>query len=194
MKTALHRSNALPSPRSARAIATALLVLTGAAAVLRLMDAVPGWLVGLPRGVHACASFEQAQAETGLRIAFLRSLPDWHPVTLRATTRPVPAIAATLRPVRPGLGVAGELVFYRSRGGAIPDRLRTPLATFHTVEVDLPRGHKAILAAELLPGGGTLQELAWSEANQSTVMRFGGRTVDLLGLARLIVDEDSRAP
>jgi hypothetical protein len=190
MKTALHRSNALPSPRSARAIATALLVLTGAAAVLRLVDAVPGWLVGLPRGVHACASFEQAQAETGLRIAFLRSLPDWHPVTLRATTRPVPAIAATLR--RPG--VAGELVFYRSRGDAIPDRLRTPLATFHTVEVDLPRGHKAILAAELLPGGGTLQELAWSEADQSTVMRFGGRTVDLLGLARLIVDEDSRAP
>jgi len=189
MKALLHRPNQVPSPRSARAVATAVLVLAGAAGVLRLGDAVATWLVGLPRGVHACANLDQAQAETGVPVAVLRALPDWHPVAIRTTTRPAPAVAATFRSPR----VAAELVFYRSRAGAIPDRLRTPLATFHAVEVSLSRDHKAILAAELLPGGGTLQELAWSDANQHTVMRFTGRTVDLLRLANLIIDEDLRA-
>lgn len=175
-----------PSRRSARAVATALLVLTGAALVLRLADAVPGWLAGLPRGVHAWETLDQAEAATGIEVGPLRRLPDWHPVAIRSTKWPDRAVAVTLRSPR----VRAELVFYRSRGGRVPDRLRSPLATFHSVEVMLPRGHKATLAAELLPGGGTLQELAWSEANQQTVMRFTGRTVDLLGLAKLVVDED----
>jgi hypothetical protein len=178
--------SSVPSRRS-RALVTTLGVLAASALGLRTLDALPGWLSGVPRGVHVCASLDEAQARTGVQLGALRSvLTGWRPVTVRVTLHPIPAVAVTLLRDHDG----ADLVLYRSRGGGVPTGLRPALAAFHAITVPLVQGRTAILRAEVRPTGGVLQELEWTTGGQHTVMRFAGRTVELLRLARLLADKD----
>ena len=121
-----------------------------------------------------------------MRLTALQSLPDWQPVRILATARPIPAIAVNLRE----RGKAGaDLVIYRSHADSIPPVLCPPLVSFHVVTVTLAQGRTATLRAETLPSGGVLQELDWSDGNERTVMRFAGRTVQLLSLAKLLTSK-----
>jgi hypothetical protein len=183
--SSLRTSSSVRSRRS-RALVTTLGVLVASALGLRTLDALPGWLSGLPRGVHVCANLDEAQASTGVQLGAFRSvLTGWRPVTVRVTLHPIPAVAVTLRDHE-----EADLVLYRSRGGGVPTGLRPALTAFHAITVPLVQGRTAVLRAEVRPTGGVLQELEWTTGGQHTVMRFAGRTVELLRLARLLADKD----
>jgi hypothetical protein len=164
---------------------TTLAVLAGMAIVLRASDAIPGWICGVPRGVHVCASIDEAEARTGLRLGKIREGLAGYALTasgIRATARPIPAVAIAMR------GGEGTLTFLRSRGAEIPATLRPPLPSFHEIAVPLGPGGSASLKAERQSDGSVWQDLEWTDGTGSTALRFDGRTVELLRVARQLVE------
>jgi hypothetical protein len=170
-----------------RAAWTALVVLAGMALALRAGDAIPGWISGVPRGVHLCASVDEAEARTGLHLGNIRGDLGGYTFEaggMRATARPIPAIAIALRS---GDG-KNQLTLFHSRGRGIPPTLRTPLPSFHEISVALLPGLSASLKAERQADGSVWQDLEWTDSAGSTALRFNGRTVELLNLARQLVE------
>jgi hypothetical protein len=177
------RQDGRTSKNVGRAAWTTLAVLAGVALALRAGDAIPGWISGVPRGVHLCASVEQAEARTGLHLGAIRQGLGGYAFTtggIRATARPVPAVAIALQ----GGQGASQLTIFRSRGGAIPATLRPPLPSFHEITVPLQIGRTASLKAERQTDGTVWQDVEWSDGTSSTALRSSGRTVELLRLAR----------
>jgi hypothetical protein len=164
-----------------------LTVFAGAALGLRALDEIPFWLSGLPRGVYACATLVEAAARTGVKLPAADRLAGWRPTDIRATARPIPAVFATFRAADP---TETKAVLCRSLGGPVPTSLCAPLASFHAMSVSLGKGRTATLKAQRLPSGGVAQELDWSDGTAHTVLRSAGRTLDLLGLAKLLVEND----
>jgi hypothetical protein len=191
-----HRDVAVPGSPSAgkgEAAWRTLAVLAGVALALRAGDAIPGWLSDLPRDVHACASVEEAEARTGLHLDKLRQGLPGHALIaggIRTTARPVAAVALAMQP---GDGKS-QLTLLRSRGGAIPATLRPPLPSFHEIAVPLGPGLSASLKAERQADGSVWQDLEWSEGTITTALRFNGRTVELLRLARQLAQGGENAP
>ena len=161
-----------------------LAVLIGMAAALRAIDTMMVWASGVPRGVLVCASLDDAEGRTGLRLVGVRSLLGDFTVQdggIRATVRPVAAISVGLRAVQPPVQ---HLTVFRSAGDEIPERLRPPLPAFHQIKVTLDTGVVAELRAESLPDGSVRQDMEWVDARGRTALRFDGHTVDLLSVAR----------
>ena len=161
-------------------------VLGGTALVLRTADAIPGWLAGVPPGVRLCASLAEAEARTGLRLD-PNLFAAYEPVAdgIRVTAKPEPAAAVTMqwrqdRRIR--------LTLFRARGKEIPAALRAPLPSFHEIAVPLEKGHSASLKAEALPDGSVWQDMEWASALGATALRFNGRTVELLRVARRMIE------
>jgi hypothetical protein len=164
---------------------TTLAVLAGMAIVLRASDAIPGWISGVPRGVYVCASVDEAEARTGLRLGMIREgLGGYTFIAdgIRATARPIPAVAIAMQ------GGEGKLTLLRSRGGEIPTTLRPPLPSFHEIAVPLGPGLSASLKAERQSDGSVWQDLEWADSKGSTALRFNGRTVELLRVARQLAE------
>ena len=163
-----------------------LVVLAGMAIALRAGDAVPGWICGVPRGVHVCTSIDEAEARTGLRLGKLRDGLAGYALTsdgIRATASPVPAVVIALR------GGEGNLTFFSSRGAEIPTTLRSPLPSFHEISIALLPGLSASLKAERQSDGSVWQDLEWTDRAGRTALRFNGRTVELLRVARQLVED-----
>lgn len=183
----------LPSPRlqpssrwaPTRSMGATLAVLGAMALALRAADAFPGWVVGIPAGVRQCGSLEQAAARTALPIERTSTLASagYRVATdgIRITTKPLRAVAVAMQR---GAGVPNVLTLFHSQGGPIPQTLRAPLHAFHEISVPLQPGCTAILKAEVLPDGSVWQDLEWQMGPDHFVLRFQGRTVELLGLAR----------
>jgi hypothetical protein len=161
-----------------------LVVLAGVALALRAADAIPGWLSGVPRSVHRFATLADAEARTGLRLDKL-GLTGRTARGIRATVRPVSAVAVDLR----SDADQSQLTFFRGRGG-IPTTLRSPQPTFHEIAVPLKPGLSASLKAERQADGSVWQDLEWSEGAVTTALRWNGRTVELLHLARQLVEAE----
>ncbi len=175
------------SKRTARAALTTLAVLAGMALVLRTGDAVSGWIAGVPRGVHLCASLQEAETRTGLHTGDVRRILGSYRVAangIRATARPVPALAIAMHGGEGG----NDLTLFRSRG-TIPATLRLPLPSFHEITVPIARGHTGSLRAEKQSDGSVWQDLEWSDGTGGSALRFDGRTVELLRVARLLVED-----
>jgi hypothetical protein len=160
-----------------------LVVLAGVALALRAADAIPGWISGVPRGVHLCATVAEAEARTGLRLDQI-ALTGRTAGSIRTTASPVPAVAVVMQ----GGDDKRELTFFRSRGGSIPATLRPPQSAFHEIAVPLKPGLSASLKAERQADGSVWQDLEWSDGTTTTALRFDGRTVELLRLARQLVE------
>ncbi len=172
-----------------RAGLAVLAVLGGTALALRAADAIPGFLLSVPRGVHVCGSLAEAESRTGLRLEALpRGLGDYQPVagTIRTMAKPAPAVAVTLRG---GTGTETELTIFRGRGREISALLRPPLSAFHEIEIPIGPGRMASLKAASTANGPVLQDLQWFDGEVTTALRFSGRTVELLRLARRIVGD-----
>jgi hypothetical protein len=161
-----------------------LVVLAGVALALRAADAIPGWISGIPRGVHLCATLAEAEARTGLRLGKI-GVTGRGVGRIRATASPVAAVAVVLR----SDDDQSQLTFFRSRGGSIPTALRSPQSSFHEIAVPLKPGLSASLKAERQADGSVWQDLEWSESAVTTALRWNGRTVELLRLARQLVEE-----
>jgi hypothetical protein len=175
------------SQRPARAALTLVAVLAGTALALRAGDAVSGWIVGVPRGVHLCAGLPEAEARTGLHTGDVRRILRGYRVAadgIRATAKPVPAFAIAMRSGDGG----SALTLFRSRG-AVPATLRPPLPSFHEITVPIAHGRTGLLRAERQSDGAVWQDLEWSDGTERTALRFDGRTVELLRVARLLVGD-----
>ncbi|MGD0835146.1 MAG: hypothetical protein ABSB49_00710 [Polyangia bacterium] len=179
------RSIAGPRRRAAPGLVGTVLVLAGAALALRILDAVPGWLLGIPRGVHVSTSLEEAEARSGLALGSVGRLAGWQITDSRVTVRPVHAVAISLRRA----GTHGmDLVLYQGGVGGVPAVLCPPLGSFNSLDVRLAAGLVATLKAELGPGGSVVEELAWWQGSRLTVIRSVGSTVELLGFAKQLVE------
>jgi len=181
------RMDSRASKETGRAAWTMLAVLAGTALALRAGDAISGWLSGVPRGVHLCASVAEAEVRTGLRLGQVgQGLGDYAPTEggVRATARPAPAIAIAMRD---GHGTS-LLTLFGSTDGAIPSTLRPPLPFFHEIAVPLGPGLSASLKAERQPDGSVWQDLEWSHGTGKIALRFNGRTVELLRLAKQLAE------
>jgi len=184
---AFARAEDKPARGAGQAFRT-LAVLAFVALALRAGDAVPGWISDLPRGVHLCASVDEAEMRTGLHLGKLyQGLPGNALLAdgIRATARPFPAVAMALQ----GGDGKSQLTLFRSRGGEIPATLRTPLPSFHEITVPIGPRLSASLKAERRADGSVWQELEWSEGTITTALRFNGRTVDLLRVARQLAQD-----
>lgn len=183
-----------PEDKTARpATWRTLAVLASVALALRAGDFIPGWISDLPRGVHLCASMSEAEARTGLHLGKLHEALAGYALIaggIRTTARSFPAVAMAMQA---GDGTS-QLTLFRSRGGAIPATLRPPQPMFHQITVPLRPGLSASLKAERQADGSVWQDLEWSEGTTSTALRFNGRTVELLRLARQIAQSAEDAP
>jgi hypothetical protein len=180
-----------PEPRLTgnvvRAGWTTLAVLAGTALVLRTADMIPGWLAGVPRGVHLCASLEEAEARTGIGIRGTRKILDSNTFAIseiRTTAKPVQAVALIMRDARG----TNQLTLFRSRGGGIPDTLRPPQPAFNEITVALRPGQMTALRAARKDDGSVWQDLEWSDSQGNTALRYNGRTVELLHLAKQLTE------
>jgi hypothetical protein len=130
---------------------------------------------------------EEAQARTGLDLGKVRdSLGDYAFTTsgIRTTARPIPAVAIVMQ----GGEGKSQLTLFRSRGGAIPTTLRQPLPSFHEIAIPLKPGLSASLSAERQHDGSVWQDVEWRDGTGNTALRFNGRTVELLRLAKQLVE------
>lgn|GEM_PF-5743903 len=174
-----------------RASWTVVLVLGGTAFALRAADALPGYLGSVPRGMHVCASLAEAESRTGLHLESIRrGLAPYQVVagSIRTIAKPAPTIAVSLRR---GEGAAPLVTFFRSRSGEIPSAIRPALPAFNEIEISLAPGRAASLRAATMGDGSLWQDLEWSDGEQHTALRWSGRTVELLRLARRIVEVGS---
>jgi hypothetical protein len=167
----------------------ALAVLIGMAATLRALDAVMVWTTGVPRGVLVCASLDEAEQRTGVKLSELGRLAQEYALVgdaIRATASPAAAVSVGLRARR---APVQHLTVYRSAGGAIPERLRTPLPAFHEIRVPIVGDVTGELRAEAFPDGSVWQDMEWSDTRGRTALRFDGQTVQLLRIARRLAME-----
>jgi hypothetical protein len=166
-----------------------VVVLGGTALALRAADAIPGWLAGVPPGVRLCASLDEAEARTGLRLDHARALfADYELLAdgIRVTAKPEPAVALAMR-WRQDRRI--HLTLFHGRGKEIPVALRTPLPSFHEIAVPLEKGRSASLKAEAMPDGSVWQDIEWAVGSDATALRFNGRTVELLRLVKQILED-----
>ncbi len=174
--------------RVPRAVLQIVGVVGLAGLALRGADALPGAVLGLPRGVILCASVEEVEARWGARLVLPAALADafvWPPREIRYALRPVPALALRLE-AREG---AASLTIYRSRGAAIPERLRPPGRAFHSLELRV-KGRAALLTTLTLADGRVWQDLEWTEAGGRAGLRFQGPTVELVRLAEAALEAE----
>jgi hypothetical protein len=182
-----HRDESAPKNAWRTGFAT-LAALAGMALALRAGDAMSGWIAGVPRGVHVCASLQEAETRTGLQLGAVRRALGGYAVAangIRATARPIQALAISMR----GGEGANQLTLFQSRGGAIPLSLRAPLPSFHEITVPIQPGRTGSLKAERQSDGSVWQDLEWSDDTGTTALRWSGRTVELLRLARRLVED-----
>ena len=165
-----------------------LAVLAVVTLALRVGDAIPGWISSVPRGVHLCASVDEAETRTGLHASSVHAGLAGHALIaggIRTTSRPIPAVAVAMQ----GDDGKSQLTFFRSHGSTIPSTLRKPLPSFHEIAVPLGPGLFASLKAERQDDGSVWQDLEWSKDAITTALRFNGRTVELLRLARQLIED-----
>lgn len=168
-----------------------LAALGATALALRTADAIPGWITSVPSGVRLCASLDEAEARTALRLAPIHDLfSEYEPLAdgIRVTSRPEPGVAVAMR-WRQDSHI--HLSLFLSRHGGIPTALRVPLPSFHEIAIPIEKGRSASLKAEALPDGSVWQDIEWANGSGSAALRSNGRTVELLRLARRMV-EDAR--
>jgi hypothetical protein len=154
-------------------------ILTLLAGLLRMADAVPGWVTGIPRGVVAAATLDEAQSISGISVGL--PAPSEFVTTprgIRASRPPSAGLALTAR--RPSDG--RNLSLYRL-STTDAERLYRPLFPFHEIAIKVA-GRPAQLRASRLPDGSVVEEVEWQENSLRTILRFDGSTLELLALAQ----------
>ena len=176
--------------RTARVAATRkglslLAVLVLFTAALRLLDAIPGLLVELPRTVREHASIAHAERAIGRRL----ELPAYFPDSLRW---PAARVRSSLGPPR-AVAVAFSGADGRPARLAFCDAIRSPedcddllLASVTVLErrqIEF-EGHKAELRRVLEHDGRLLHEIRWQAGSRFHVMRYDGGVDQLLLMAQ----------
>ena len=169
----------------ARVLVSLTTVFALSAGALRLLDRIPGLVLGTPTGVTRYQSIEEAERALGHRVLVPPYFPDtlrWPPTGVEVTTGPSRAVALRFegRDGRPD-----RLLIYEtpgsdatSAGDLLPD-----VAALETTTV-LIEGTRAQLRRVLTDDGRLLHELAWRGGQRSFVLRFEGPVDQLLAMAQ----------
>jgi hypothetical protein len=162
---------------------TLSLVIAAAAALLRGLDALPGYLVGEPPGITKLGSIEEAERVLRGRVIVPPYFPDtlrWPPATILVHGRPPAAVALSF------VDRAGEprlLVFQSSDPDAAPAReLVPPTVVLQRTVVHLS-GHETSLLRVLASDGEIWHEVTWTAPQRRVLLRFRGPIDQLLTIA-----------
>ena len=160
-------------------------VLVVFAAVLRVIDAIPGLLVELPRTVREHASIADAERAIGRHL----ELPAYFPDTLRWPAAQVRSSLGEGRAVAVGFsGVDGRptrLALCDSLGSPndCDDLLLTPVTVLESRRIEL-EGRPALLRRLLEREGRLLHEIRWQAGRRFRIMRYDGGVDQLLLMAQ----------
>jgi hypothetical protein len=183
-------TNAVPSrpgQESGRMLISLAAVILVAAGGLKLLDSVPGLILGTPRGVTRYSSIEQAERALGHDLLVPPYFPDtlrWPPLSVEATTGPSPAV--TLRFAgRDGRPDRLQLCETPGPGETSPPEILPDVAVLETATVSI-EGRRGRLARVLTEDGRLLHELTWHSGERLLVLRFDGPVEQLLAMAQSI--------
>ena len=152
---------------------------------LRLLDRIPGLILGTPHGVTRYQSIEQAERALGQNVLVPPYFPDtlrWPPTSVQVATGPSPSVALHFegRDGRPDRLQICETL--GSDAASVRDFL-PDVAALETTTV-LVEGTRARLRRVLTDDGRLLHELAWHGGQRSFVLRFDGPVDQLLAMAQ----------
>jgi hypothetical protein len=168
-----------------RSVVTVVLVCGAVAAVLSAADAMATLVIGLPRGVHACASLDAAGRALGARVvlpAFFPPRLSWPPAAITATALPTASIAVTFAA---RADAAPALIVAQTAEGAalVPGKLLAPGAVLQEAAVTV--GEQPGVIRRVQAGDGRVWlELAWRRADRAFAVRSLGAEDELLRVAR----------
>jgi hypothetical protein len=172
----------------ARALWTLTLVLGGATMALVVLDAMPTWLHGQPRGVRRAASVEDAERRVQSRVLLPSYFPDtlrWPPSDVRFTRDEGGSVALTFLDKEGA--VALVLAQTLAGAGPIPDGLSGRLAVIQ--QQSAPLGDGAVLARVVAEDGTLWSQLEWTRADRRFLLRGRGSLENLIRMARSIHGE-----
>jgi hypothetical protein len=155
----------------ARALWTLILVLGGAVATLAVLDAIPGWLHGEPRGVRRVASVEEAEKRLQARTVLPSYFPDtyvWPPAVVRFTRDEGGAVGMTFTD-RSG---APALVYAQTVGstGPLPAGLAGRAAVIQ--QQSAPLGEEGTLSRVVAEDGALWNQLEWTARQRRFLLLF----------------------
>ena len=161
------------------------LVIGGAAAALRALDAVADSLRGEPRGVKRYRSVEEVEKKVRAQLWLPGYFPDslqWPPaaITLSGGSSPTVALSFVGRK-----GDGPRLVISQTIGGGrpVPPGHPPPGQVLHTAVVRL-NGSEGRLSRIVGEDEEIWHEVAWEQDGRLLVVRFRGPVEDLLWMAR----------
>jgi len=167
--------------RFALLLCTALAIV---ALILRVLDHVPGWMLGEPRTVRVFDTLDAMESRLRVRLLLPAFVPDtlaWPPAAVRlgsGTSQPTAVTLLDRARQRPRLIVCQTL-----RGeGPIPDRLLPPLTPVSARDTTV-NGHRARLVRGRLEDGTLWSDLSWNQSGRSMVLRFAGDQRELERIA-----------
>lgn len=172
----------------ARALWILVLVLGGTVATLALLDAVPGWLRGEPRGVRRVATLDEAERRLQARVLLPAFFPDgyrWPPATVRYTRDEGGAVELTFldREGAPALVLAQTVGAASAMPAAVPARA----AVIQQQSASL--GTDGVLARVVAEDGTLWSQLEWNASGRRHLLRSRGSLEELLRMARSIHGE-----
>ena len=180
------REGLAPPPSRARELARLLgvwlSVVAFAALGLRLVDAVPRLLLGVPRGVVRASDLAQLDRESGRRMPVPAYFPDsieWPPAEVRMHSGGSAAIWCRQRP-------AGGLALIVATA---PPGMREVAAAVLPASVDLQRegaslGARPAVVARVRDADGVVwQQVQWRTPAQLILVRYRGTLDELLKIA-----------
>lgn len=174
-----------PATPGVRRIALLLCAaLAGVALVLRVLDHVPGWVLGEPRTVQVFGTLDALESRLRVRLLLPAFFPDtlsWPPADVRLG--PGPGQPTTVTLLDRARSHPRLIVCQTVRGqGDIPERLLPRLTPQSTRTVDVGSSRATLVSGTLVDGTRWL-DLAWRQSGRSIVMRFAGDERELLRIA-----------
>jgi hypothetical protein len=171
-------------PTVAAVLGRFLLVVVGAAVLLRLVDWLPVVLGGEPRGVRRFDSVEDVEHETGVGVRLPAFFPDtlgWPARRVRLAVGRPPTVSVVF--AARGRAEA-ELNLCETLGGyaAIPAVLLQPGLVLETAETTVA-GRPAEIVRVSEDGGRLVHDVRWDSADRTIRLRFSGPLPQLLRMA-----------
>jgi hypothetical protein len=167
------------------ALAGWAVVVLGAVVLLGVVDAIPGYISGRPRGVTPVGTVEQAERRLGGRLRLPAYFPDslrWPPVTVDIYLGP-PAAAAMAFDGAKGSAVRLVVCQTLEPAQSMPVKLLPPGLFLEAARTKVG-DDRGTLTRIQLDDGRIVHELTWQDAGRLLVLRFDGSVEQLMMLAR----------
>ena len=173
------------SQELARVFVSLTAVFVVAAGGLKLLDRIPGLVLGTPHGVTRYPNIEQAEHALGNDVLVPPYFPDtlrWPPTSVEVTSGPSPAVALHFAG-RDGRPDRLQICETLGPDAASAREILPDVAVLETATV-LVEGTRAGLRRVLTDDGRLLHELTWRMGQRLFVLRFDGPVDQLVAMAQ----------